>query len=104
MTRLGEPPPAGMRRMRAVVRSETSASPFGRNAIPQGTDSPVATVRRAGGVAVGDGEAAGVGVAPSGVSFGVAVAGAVVLAAVGAADCRTAGSSPSAEPQAEKSS
>ena len=50
-----------------MSRSATSASPSGRNAIPHGTDSPVATVRRAGTwVAVGVG---------SGVSFGVADAG-----------------------------
>ena len=59
-----------------MLRSATSASPSGRNAIPHGTDSPVATVRRAGTwVAVGVG---------SGVSFGVAVAGgSVVAVAVG---------------------
>src|SRR4051812_49440320 len=88
MTRLGEFPPAGMRMMRAVVRSETSASPSGRNAIPHGTDKPVATVRRAGGVAVGEGDAGAVGVAPSGVSLGVAGAGGVVALAVGAAGSR----------------
>src|SRR5262245_56165035 len=33
-----------MRTIRPVVRSETSASPLGRNAIPQGTWRPVATV------------------------------------------------------------
>src|SRR5262245_44873971 len=33
-----------MRRMRPVMRSETSASPPGRNAIPHGTSRPVATV------------------------------------------------------------
>jgi mannitol/fructose-specific phosphotransferase system IIA component len=55
---------------------------LGRNAIPHGTESPVATVRRAG-VAV----AVAVGVAPSGVSFGVAVAGAVVaFGAAGSGD------------------
>ena len=46
-----------MRRIRPLSRSATSASPLGRNAIPHGTSSPVATVRRAGGrcaaVAVG---------------------------------------------------
>ena len=57
ITRRGSPPPAGMRRIRPLSRSATSASPSGRNAIPHGTSSPVATVRRAGGrcaaVAVG---------------------------------------------------
>ena len=66
------------------MRSATSASPFGRNAIPHGTSSPVATTRRAAGACVGAavGVADGVTVGP-GVSFGVAVAGAVV--ATGAA-------------------
>jgi hypothetical protein len=40
----GLPPPLGMRRIRPVVRSETSASPFGRNAMPHGTCKPVAIV------------------------------------------------------------
>src|SRR3954451_1151621 len=83
ITRRGEPPPAGIRSTRAVVRSDTSASPSGRNALPHGTDKPVATVRRAGGVAVGEGDAIAVGVAASGVSSGVAVAGGVVALAVG---------------------
>src|SRR4051812_34810216 len=66
MTTRGFPPPAGMRRIRAVVRSETSASPFGRKAIPHGTERPVATVRRAGtraGAAVAVAEAEGDAVA-----------------------------------------
>ena len=59
-----------------MSRSATSASPSGRNAIPHGTDSPVAIVRRAGTwLAVGVG---------SGVSFGVAEAGGTVGVAVAA--------------------
>ena len=38
--RRGLPPPAGIRRIRPVVRSATSASPSGRNAIPHGTRQP----------------------------------------------------------------
>src|SRR3954454_21519576 len=52
-------PFAGIRRIFSVVRSATSASPPGRNAIPHGTCSPVATVRRVGtrGDRVGAGDA-----------------------------------------------
>src|SRR3954447_5178226 len=63
MARRGLPPPCGIRRIRPVVRSETSASPFGRNAIPHGTCRPVAIVRSRGtfaGVAMALGAAAAV--------------------------------------------
>src|SRR4051794_35630429 len=58
--------------IRAVVRSETRASPSGRNATPHGTCRPVATVRRAGtrrvavGVAVAAGRSSGVAVLTAG--------------------------------------
>src|SRR5215213_2460440 len=43
MTVRALPPPRGMRLILPVARSETSASPLGRKATPQGTFSPVAT-------------------------------------------------------------
>src|SRR3954467_4967547 len=66
-TRLDEPSPA-TRRMRPVVRSPTRASPPGRNAIPHGTCSPVAIVRRltAEAVAVAVPDAGGEGVVADG--------------------------------------
>src|SRR4051812_38499624 len=59
MTSRAVPPAAGRRRMRAVVRSLTSASPRGRNATPHGTCRPVAITRAAGGPAAGAGVVAG---------------------------------------------
>src|SRR4051794_41915178 len=53
MTGCAGPPAAGTRRMRPVVRSETRASPPGRNAIPHGTCRPRATTRTAGCAAGG---------------------------------------------------
>src|ERR1700754_2000960 len=62
MTARGRPPFAPIRSTFPVVRSATSASPPGRNAIPHGTWSPVATVRRVGtrGDRVGAGDAVAV--------------------------------------------
>src|SRR3954469_17456155 len=59
MTVRARPPFAAIRRIFPVVRSATSASPPGRNAIPHGTWSSVDTVRRVGtrGDAVGVGDA-----------------------------------------------
>src|SRR4051795_10950905 len=50
MTVRALPPPLGMRTMLPVVRSETSAAPLGRKAIPQGTCRPVAMVLTAAAV------------------------------------------------------
>src|SRR6185369_3344779 len=52
MTVLGLPPPAGIRLIFPLSRSATSASRPGRNAIPHGTASPVATVVTFGDAAV----------------------------------------------------
>src|SRR4051812_41305737 len=80
----GRPPLAAIRRIFPVVRSATSASPPGRKAIPQGTWSPVATVRRVGtrgdrvgaavAVMVAGGDAVAVSVGAGEESAGVVVA------------------------------
>src|SRR3954452_16283481 len=90
MATRGLPPPCGIRRILPVVRSETSASPFGRNAIPHGTCRPVAIVRSRGAVAV----AVGVAVADSvAVALGAGVAAAGGLFDPHAASATASGSS-----------
>src|SRR4051794_30444977 len=74
MTVRGLPPFAGIRRIFPVVRSATSASPPGRNAIPHGTWSSVDTVRRVGT----RGDAVGVADADADVGVDVDVVGVAV--------------------------
>ena len=91
MATRGFPPPFGMRRIRPVVRSATSASPSGRNAMPHGTCRPVAIVRIRGtcaGVAVARAVA---GFVAAGDALGVSVA----LPEVGSLDPQPASASAS---------